>query len=121
MVERRSPGLSAFWAICLLLVILLTQHPLKSLFRGEGEVGAALGSGLDETISGLITGARNMIGIGIATATPGIIVGTVPLTGVGPVMAEFVELTSAGTLMLMLILTAFLSLHLRMGLPNKAN
>src|SRR3546814_15440101 len=82
---RPSPGLSAFGCTCLLLVILLTQHPLKSVFRGESEVGASLGRGLYETISGLISGARNMIGIGIATATAGIIVGTVTLTGIGQV------------------------------------
>ncbi len=121
MIERRSPGLSAFWAICLLLVILLTQHPLKSLLRGGGDVGRSFVRGWDETISGLIAGARNMIGIGVATATAGIIVGTVTLTGIGQVMAEFVEFISAGNLMLMLIFTAVISLILGMGLPTTAN
>jgi TRAP-type uncharacterized transport system fused permease subunit len=34
MVERRSPGLSAFYAVLLLIVVVLTQKPLKALFRG---------------------------------------------------------------------------------------
>jgi hypothetical protein len=55
-------------------------------------------------IDGLIAGARNMIGIGIATATAGIIVGTVTLTGVGAVMADLVEVMSGGNILLMLIL-----------------
>ena len=121
MIERNSPGLSAFWAVCLLLVILLTQRPLKQLFRGEGRLGEALAAGFADTLSGLISGARNMVGIGIATATAGIIVGTVTLTGVGQVMAEFVELISAGNLLLMLIFTAIISLILGMGLPTTAN
>ena len=35
MVEQLSPGLSAFYATALLIVILLTQKPLIALFRGE--------------------------------------------------------------------------------------
>ena len=57
-------------------------------------------------MDGLIFGARNMIGIGVATATAGIIVGTVTLTGIGLVMTEFVEFISGGNLMLMLLFTA---------------
>src|SRR3546814_8908400 len=62
-----------------------------------------------------------MIGIGIATAAAGIIVGAVSQTGVGLVLADLVELLSMGNLLLMLLLTAFLSLILGMGLPTTAN
>ena len=47
-----------------------------------------------------------MIGIAIATATAGIIVGTVTLTGIGLMMADLVEVLSAGNIILMLLLTA---------------
>jgi hypothetical protein len=69
----------------------------------------------------LIAGARNMIGIGVATAAAGIIVGTVTLTGIGQVMTEFVEIISGGSLILMLIFVAVISLILGMGLPTTAN
>jgi len=69
----------------------------------------------------MVTGARNMIGIGIATATAGIVVGTVSLTGIGLVMSAFVEFLSGGSLILMLVLVAILSLILGMGLPTTAN
>ncbi|MGE0255172.1 MAG: TRAP transporter permease [Alphaproteobacteria bacterium] len=121
MVEHLSPGLSAFWATLLLLVILVTQRPLKALFRGEGALATALWRGIDEMGAGLISGARNMVAIALATATAGIIVGTVSLTGVGIVMAEFVEYLSGGNLMLVLIFTAVISLILGMGLPTTAN
>ena len=62
-----------------------------------------------------------MIGIGVATAAAGIIVGTVSLTGIGLVMTEVVELLSGGNLMLMLVLVAVVSLILGMGLPTTAN
>ena len=69
----------------------------------------------------MVAGARNMIGIGVATAAAGIVVGTVTLTGIGLVMTEFVEFISGGNLMLILLFTAIISLILGMGLPTTAN
>ncbi len=62
-----------------------------------------------------------MVGIGVATAAAGIIVGTVALTGVGLVMTELVEILSGGNLIAMLVLTALISLILGLGLPTTAN
>ncbi len=121
MIEQKSPGLSAFWATALLFFILLTQRPLKALFRGESATANVLAEGVKDLGSGLIEGARNMIGIGLATATAGVIVGTVTLTGIGQVMADLVELISGGNLVLMLIFVGMLSLVLGMGLPTTAN
>jgi TRAP transporter 4TM/12TM fusion protein len=121
MIEQKSPGLSAFWATALLFVILITQRPLKTIFRGESEVANAVRAGLIDLLQGLIAGARNMIGIGLATATAGVIVGTVTLTGVGQVMANLVEFLSGGNLILMLVMVGLLSLILGMGLPTTAN
>ncbi|MES0861455.1 TRAP transporter permease [Ruegeria sp. SCPT10] len=121
MIEQKSPGLSAFWATALLFVILLTQKPLKAIFRGESEVYNRFIDGVADLWQGLIDGARNMIGIALATATAGVIVGTVTLTGVGQVMADLVEFLSGGNLILMLIMVGILSLILGMGLPTTAN
>lgn len=120
VVERLSPGLSAFWATIFLLVIVYTQHPLRALFRRESPL-PALRRGIEDVLAGLVNGARNMIGIGVATAAAGIIVGTVTLTGIGLVMTELVELISAGNLLLMLLFTALISLILGLGLPTTAN
>ncbi|MGC9419103.1 MAG: TRAP transporter permease [Rhodovulum sp.] len=121
MIEQKSPGLSAFWATALLFGILLTQRPLKALFRGGREMAAAFKAGVADLVEGLIAGARNMIGIGLATATAGVIVGTVTLTGIGQVMADLVEFVSGGNLILMLVFVGILSLILGMGLPTTAN
>jgi len=121
MIERKSPGLSAFWATALMVVILLTQRPLKAMFRGQSDVVTKTRAGLVDLVDGLIAGARNMIGIALATATAGVIVGTVTLTGVGQVMSDLVELASGGNLVLMLIFVGLLSLILGMGLPTTAN
>ncbi len=121
MVEQLSPGLSAFYATAVMIFILITQRPLSVVFRKTGEMGAAIRQGFTDLINGLETGARNMIGIGVATAAAGIVVGTVTLTGLGPVMTEFVEWLSGGSLILMLVLIAVISLILGMGLPTTAN
>ncbi|MDO9131811.1 TRAP transporter permease, partial [Hydrogenophaga sp.] len=121
MIERLSPALSAFWATMFMVFVMLTQKPITGFFRGDHRFLAQAREGWNDLIDGLVTGARNMIGIGVATAAAGIIVGTVSLTGVGLVMTELVELLSGGNLMLMLVLVAVISLILGMGLPTTAN
>ncbi|MEQ6249277.1 TRAP transporter permease [Sulfitobacter sp. HNIBRBA3233] len=121
MVDRLSPGLSAFWATAYMVFILLTQRPLMAMFRGESQFATDVKNGFLDLIDGLVTGARNMIGIGIATATAGIIVGVVSQTGVGAALADVVEVLSGGYILAILALTAVLSLILGMGLPTTAN
>ncbi|RJE80308.1 TRAP transporter permease [Paracoccus sp. JM45] len=126
MIDRLSPGLSAFWATAYMIFILVTQRPLMVMLRGSdrtgnNSTGRAIRAGIDDLVDGLISGARNMIGIGIATATAGIIVGAVSQTGVGSALADVVEVLSGGNLLAILGLTAVLSLILGMGLPTTAN
>ncbi len=120
-VERLSPGLSAFWATVFMVMIVLSHKPIKAFYRGETALSESLLQGWHDLLDGLVTGSRNMIGIGVATAAAGIVVGTVTLTGIGLVMTEFVEFISGGNIMLMLIFTAVISLILGMGLPTTAN
>jgi len=120
-VERFSPGLSAFWATVFMLFILLTQRQLKGIFRHYKGDEYSFRMGVIDLLQGLSEGGRNMIGIGVATAAAGLIVGTVTLTGIGLVMTEFVEFISGGSLPLILIFTAIISLLLGMGLPTTAN
>ncbi|SFR76753.1 TRAP transporter, 4TM/12TM fusion protein [Marinobacter daqiaonensis] len=120
-VERFSPQLSAFWATMFMVFIVLTQRPLLAFFRKQGSLLTSVRNGGSELMHSLATGGRNMVGIGVATATAGIVVGTVTLTGIGLVMTEFVEFISGGNLLLMLVFTALISLLLGMGLPTTAN
>ncbi|WP_415919572.1 TRAP transporter permease [Tateyamaria sp. SN6-1] len=121
MIERKSPGLSAFWSTIFMLFILLTQNPLKAYFRGQGDVIGQIKAGLSDIAEGMIAGARNMIGLAAAMGVAGIIVGAVTLTGIGQVMAEFVEFLSGGNLLAMLFFVAVISIILGMGLPTTAN
>ncbi|MBX2824592.1 MAG: TRAP transporter permease [Gammaproteobacteria bacterium] len=121
VIERLSPGLSAFWASVAMITISLTQNPLKSLFRGTGRFGHHFVTGWNDFVNGMIAGSRNMISIAVATGVAGIIVGTISLTGAHQVVGEFVEFLSGGSLIIMLLLVAVMSLILGMGLPTTAN
>jgi TRAP transporter 4TM/12TM fusion protein len=121
MIERKSPGLSAFWSTIGMLFILLTQNPLKAYFRGETRPLSHVAEGLSDIAEGMIAGARNMIGLAAAMGVAGIIVGSVTLTGIGQIMAEFVEFLSGGNLLAMLFFVAVISIILGMGLPTTAN
>jgi TRAP-type uncharacterized transport system fused permease subunit len=121
LVEDLSPGLSAFYATVLLIVILLTQRPLLAFFRNQATGFPVFRAGFDDLIDGLERGARNMIGIALATAAAGIVVGTVTVTGLGLVMTAFVETVSAGNIIAMLALVAFICLVLGMGMPTTAS
>ena len=120
MVEEMSPSLSAFWAIVMLIVLMVTQRPLIDFFRGT-RTPRAWTSGLDDVLQGFNDGSRNMIGIGVATATAGVIVGAITLTGLGLRMTEFVEFVSQGNVIAMLLFIAFVCLVLGLGVPTTAN
>jgi len=121
MIEELSPSLSAFWATVTLIVLMATQRPLTALFRGKKRIAAEARKGGAEIVAGLNDGARNMIGIAIATGTAGIIVGGITLTGLGFRMTDFVEVVSMGNVFVMLLFTAFVCLVLGLGVPTTAN
>jgi TRAP transporter 4TM/12TM fusion protein len=120
-VERLSPELSAFWATLFMMFIIITQRPLMAIFRKQGDISTMIKRGFSDLELGFINGGKNMIGIGVATAVAGIIVGTVTLTGIGQVIISVIEDVSGGNIFLILLLTALISLILGMGLPTTAN
>ncbi len=119
MVMRRSPQLAAFSAIMALMVIIVIQEVVTALRQEQGLVKGLIQS--VKTIgSGLAAGGRNMIGIGVATATAGIVVAVVTM-GLGGLINEIVAAISGGNLIVLLLITAVASLILGMGLPTTAN
>jgi TRAP-type uncharacterized transport system fused permease subunit len=119
--ERLSPELSAFWATMFMIFIVITQKPIMDFFRKKQIIFKRVKEGFLDLEIGLINGGKNMIGIGVATAVAGIIVGTVTLTGIGQVVIGLVETVSGGNIFLILLFTAIISLILGMGLPTTAN
>ncbi len=62
-----------------------------------------------------------MVPIALATAIAGIVVGSITLTGIGQVLLDVVDTLSNGNILIVLFLTAIISLILGMGLPTTAN
>jgi len=126
MVLRYSPQLSVFHAILVLVIIMLFQHPIKALlgvphFDKPAAPGfQGIKRGAFDLLQALISGGQNMIGIGVATAAAGIIVGVVTM-GLGGLINDVIELLSGGRILVMLLITAFACLLLGMGLPTTAN
>lgn len=121
MVEEMSPGLAAFWGVIAMAGVVLTQRPLTAFFRATGGFRHEWYQGFLDFIGGLELGARNMTAVGIATATAGILVGMVTLTGIGLVMTEIVEFLSGGSIVIMLVLVGVICIILGSGLPTTAS
>jgi len=113
IVIRRSAQLSAMSAIVTLAAVVLLKNGIA-----EGKEG--LRSALQALGSGMVSGARNMMTIGVAVAGAGIIVGTLSL-GLSSQVTAVIDVLSGGTLVGMLLITAVVSLILGMGLPTTAN
>ena len=121
MVERWSAHSAVFYSIVSLMVIILARHVVESV-RGDGRtIAGAIRYGLKEIHAGMVSGARNMIGIAVAVGAAGIIVGAVSSTGLNNAMVGVVEAIAGSNIYLLLGLTAVLCIVLGMGLPTTAN
>ena len=121
MVLRESAASAAFNAIMLLMLLMVVQHPFRAFLAKEKLTKEIWLSGFVDILAGMISGAKNMIPIAIATALAGIVVGSITLTGLGQVLLEVVETLSNGNIFAILILAGIISLILGMGLPTTAN
>jgi TRAP transporter 4TM/12TM fusion protein len=121
MVLRWTAGTAVFYSIMLMMAIIILEQIWHEIKTGAGDLVAAVKKGVSEIYDGLIAGARNMVGIAIAVATAGIIVGSVGSTGLNNALVGVIEAISGGNVYILLILTAVLSLILGMGLPTTAN
>ncbi len=119
VVVRHSPQLSVFRAILVLALIIPIQN-LVHAKRQKSSLKEALKKSAGQLLSSLIAGGKGMMGIGVAVAAAGIIVGVVTL-GLGGIITEVIEVISGGNFILILFFTALASLLLGMGLPTTAN
>ncbi len=118
VVVRHSPELAAFHAIWVMALIMLFQEPLKA-YMAKKPIGPAIRQAINDIFAALASGGRNMVSVALATAAAGIIVGVVAL-GLGGLITEIIDVISMGNIYLMLVITAFASLIIGMGLPTTA-
>ena len=118
VVVRHSPELAAFRAIWLMAIVMIFQEPIKA-YIAKKPIGPAIKKAIVDIFSAFASGARNMVSVALATAAAGIIVGVVSL-GLGGLITEIIDVVSMGNIYLMLVITAFASLIIGMGLPTTA-
>ena len=118
VVERVSSSLACFWTNVFLMFMLLTEGVVNSLRRGDGSVLYSVMEGCRRICSAMVTSSKNMLAIAVATATAGIVVGVVGLTGFGLVIGSFVDVIAGSNVFIALLVTAIICIVLGMGMPT---
>ena len=113
---RFTASYSIFYATISLIFVNLIYLLIKNSNLKE-----ALKVWFNQTIVGFEKGALNMVGVGIAIATAGIIVGAVGSTGLSTNLIIVIESIAKDNVTILLFLTIILCLLLGMGLPTTAN
>jgi TRAP transporter 4TM/12TM fusion protein len=118
VIARHTPERAAFQAVIVMAAIMLIQGPVRAYLNKE-PMGAAFKQGIVDIFSALAAGGRNMVAVALATAAAGIIVGVVAL-GLGGLITQIIDTISGGNIYIMVVVTAFASLIIGMGLPTTA-
>ena len=112
--------LTASYSIFFATITLIIVNLLNKFFK-EKNVKNALIYWYNQTVVGFEKGALNMVSVGIAIATAGIIVGAVGSTGLSTNLIIVIESIAKDNVIILLFLTIILCLLLGMGLPTTAN
>jgi len=119
VVLRFTASYSIFYATIALILVNLVNKLIKS--RKESNFKDALKIWFNQTIVGFQKGAINMVAVGIAIATAGVIVGAVGSTGLSTNLIIVIESIAKDNVVILILLTIILCLLLGMGLPTTAN
>jgi len=119
VVLRLTASYSIFYATISLVLVNLLNKLIKS--RKESNFKEALKIWFNQTIVGFEKGAINMVAVGIAIATAGVIVGAVGSTGLSTNLIIVIESIAKDNVVILILLTIVLCLLLGMGLPTTAN
>ncbi len=111
---------TASYSIFFATVTLITVNLISLIFKNNNSK-YALKEWFNQTIVGFQKGAINMVAVGIAIATAGIIVGAVGSTGLSTNLIIVIESIAKDNVTILLFLTIILCLLLGMGLPTTAN
>ena len=116
---RLTASYSIFYATISLVLVNLLHKVVTSIKNNNLKDNLSIW--WNETVVGLQKGAINMIAVGVAIATAGIIVGAVGSTGLSTNLIIVIESIAKDNVIILLLLTIILCLLLGMGLPTTAN
>ncbi|QSQ10245.1 C4-dicarboxylate TRAP transporter large permease protein DctM [Koleobacter methoxysyntrophicus] len=107
LVKGQTPMKAAFYGILMTIAVSYIRPDTRMSFR--------------DILEALENGARSAIGVALACATAGIIVGIVTLSGLGIKFANGIIQISGGNLYVTMLFTMIASIILGMGVPTSAN
>ena len=115
--------LTASYSIFYATIALITVNFLNKIFTSRQNDGIinSLKLWFNQTVVGFQKGAINMVAVGIAIATAGVIVGSVASTGLSTNLIIVIESLAKDNVIILILLTILLCLLLGMGLPTTAN
>ncbi len=113
---RLTASYSIFYATISLILVNLINKLIKKPNLKDGFI-----TWFNQTVVGFEKGAINMVAVGIAIATAGVIVGAVGSTGLSTNLIIVIESVARDNVIILILLTMVLCLLLGMGLPTTAN
>ena len=127
IIVRLTPITAGYYSILTVLAIILVVRIVK-FFESMREENADFNLNLitqvkgfwSDFLNGLDTAAKSMAGIAVACACAGIIVGVVTMTGLGQGMILLLSAVAGDNLLVLLLMTAAISIILGTGLPTTA-
>lgn len=123
----KEEGHLAIPLIAIIALLASGYTPMKAALAGifisiaTAMLRASTRMSFYDIVDGLVKGARGALGVIIACASAGMIIGIVTKTGVGLKLASALVTVAAGNFMLLLLCTMLTSLILGMGVPTTAN
>jgi TRAP transporter 4TM/12TM fusion protein len=120
LIKNWTASSAVFYSIISLLVVIIVKN-LWLAKQGDLTIIDSLKLSFNQIITGFEKGAINMVSVGVAIATAGIIVGAVSSTGLSNNLIIVVETIAGSNIIILLGLTAVLCILLGMGLPTTAN
>ena len=120
LIKNWTASSAIFYSILSLLAVIVIQNILAA-YKNNLSITDSIKLSYNQIITGFQKGAINMISVGVAIATAGIIVGAVSSTGLSNNLIVVVEAIAGNNIIILLGLTAVLCILLGMGLPTTAN
>jgi len=127
IIVRLTPITAGFYATLTIIGIMVVMRIVKliELIRG-GNVSLSesflvnVRGLVSDFLEGLNSAAKSMSGIAVACACAGIIVGVVTMTGLGQAMILLLSALAGDNLLVLLMISAVISIILGTGLPTTA-
>lgn len=122
-IERMSSASSVFWSTVAVLVIIFTHNNLLYILHKQANAKYLFEEFKEDigfVIAAMKSSSKSMVGIALATAVSGIIIGSISQTGISQAFVDILETVARDNILIILITTSIICIILGMGMPTTA-